>query len=91
MDARLVGVERILGGTDLVAELAGVAVAAARMIGLHVVDHVVALTGLVGADQTPVLLLTAPREILAQQMFIIAWKREREGSSSKRAYWNKGD
>jgi hypothetical protein len=42
------------------------------MIGLNVVDHVMPLFGQVGADQTAVLLLPHPAEILAQTGSIIS-------------------
>ena len=63
--------ESIFGGTDLAAELAGMAGTAARMVGLHMVDHVMALLGQVGAGQAAELLLPYPGEIHRQHATIV--------------------
>ncbi len=71
VNARLVRTQRILGGADLAADLARMSVQGARMVGLHVVDHVVPLARQVGAGQAAVLLLSHPREILRQGQSLI--------------------
>ena len=72
MNPRFVRAESIFGGTNLKAVLAGVAGTAAGMVGLHMVDHVVALLGQVVAGQAAELLLSHPREILRQHATIVA-------------------
>ncbi len=67
MNARLVCTERILGGANLQAEVTEVTVATTRMVGLYMVDHVVALLGQVGAGQAAELLLPHLGEKLRQQ------------------------
>ena len=77
VNARLVRTQRILGGADLVADLARMSVQGARMVGLHVVDHVVPLARQVGAGQAAVLLLSHPREILRQGQSLIPCTSQR--------------
>lgn len=67
MNPRLVGTERVLGGAHFETQVAEVTSARARVVRLHVVYHVVALPGQVGAGQAPVLVLTGPRVIVRQQ------------------------